>query len=392
MAKDKTPLSPFDESLKSSIQLPKTEFPMRGNLPTVEPERISKWQDNKLYQKIIDKNKGQKRFTMTDGPPYANGNLHLGHVLNKVLKDIIVKYKNMKGFHAPFVPGWDCHGLPIELKVTKALGSKKKDLSNKEIRKLCKQDALKWVEIQKEQFIRLGIQADWENPYLTLKPEYTAEEVRVLAQILENGNLFRGEKPVNWCPALQTALAAAEVEYQDHKSPSVYVKFELESGQDKIPFESSKDKKISFVIWTTTPWTIPANHGICLNAKFEYGVYDSGNDYLILAKGLRDKVAEACDLNLKEVALFPGDLFEYMQAKHPFMDRTSLIILGDHVTLEAGTGCVHTAPGHGLDDYNIGMKYDLPVHSPVKPSRSLYCGCPSIRGAIHLGGQQNNRR
>ncbi|MCB0415669.1 MAG: isoleucine--tRNA ligase [Bdellovibrionales bacterium] len=385
MAKDKNKpeLTPFDEKIKNSIQLPFTEFPMRGNLPVVEPERLKSWDSIELYQKMSAKNRGKKTFIMTDGPPYANGNLHLGHVLNKVLKDVIIKYKSMKGFDSPFIPGWDCHGLPIELKVTKALGKKRKDMTDSEVRELCRKEALTWVNTQKEQFIRLGILADWEKPYLTLQPEFEAEEVRVLAQILENGTLYRGEKPVNWCPTLQTALAAAEVEYADHKSPSIYVKFELskEEIQSHKDLNLPQDKPVYFVIWTTTPWTLPANNGISLNAKFDYGVYKtSQDDYIILAKELSEKVAQDCDLQLNLVSTHKGEVFERMQAEHPFMDRKSLVILGDHVTLEAGTGCVHTAPGHGLDDYNVGLKYDLPVLSPVDPAGRFTSEVPKYEG------------
>lgn len=350
---------------KDTLNLPKTSFPMKASLPQREPEFIKKWNNEDIYEQMISTNNDKGRFVMPDGPPYANGNIHVGHVLNKVLKDIVIKYKNMSGYSAAFIPGWDCHGLPIELKVTKKLGSKRKEMTDKQVRDLCRKEAHTWVNKQKEQFVRLGIVADWENPYLTLHPEYEAAEVRVLAKILDNGILYRGEKPVNWCPALQTALAAAEVEYHDHKSPSVYVKFEAKDHLDKV---SPNGKKTSYVIWTTTPWTLPANYGICLNANLEYGVYETGDENIILAKELKDSVAEACELELKELTTFKGSELDRATASHPFMDRESLVMLGDHVTLEAGTGCVHTAPGHGLDDYHVGLKYDLPVVSPVDPA------------------------
>ncbi|MCB0385259.1 MAG: isoleucine--tRNA ligase, partial [Bdellovibrionales bacterium] len=270
-----------------------------------------------------------------------------------------------------------CHGLPIELNVTKKLGKKREETSDSEVRKLCRQEALGWVEKQKEQFVRLGILADWENPYLTLQPEYEAEEVRVLAQVLDNGVLYRGEKPVYWCPALQTALAAAEVEYHDHKSPSVYVKFPVTKGLEKL---GSPKKPVSFVIWTTTPWTLPANYGICVHENFAYNLYDTGTEYLIVAEDLKEAVEQDTGLSLNPTQSFKGGEFENMKADHPFMGRDSLIMIGDHVTLEAGTGCVHTAPGHGLEDYQVGLKYGLPVHSPVDVAGRFTDDVPMYKG------------
>ncbi len=373
--------SSYDDKVKESILLPKTDFPMRGKLPTTEPKRIESWTKNNLYKKMVSHG-GSKKFVMPDGPPYANGKLHVGHILNKVLKDIVIKYKNMTGHFAAFIPGWDCHGLPIELSVTKKLGSKRKDMSDKELRDLCRKEALKWVDVQRDQFIRMGVLAEWENPYLTLNPNYEADEVRVLAKILDNGLLYRGEKPVNWCPALQTALAAAEVEYADHTSPSIYLKFNVNDDLEKLGFKGGKaDKTVSFLIWTTTPWTIPANYGICLNENFEYTVFDTGSDYIVMAKDLKESVEKDVDgLSLKEVHTVKGGELEKMAALHPFLDRSSLIILGNHVTLEAGTGCVHTAPGHGLDDYHVGLKYDLPVKSPVGPGGKFTSDIPDYEG------------
>ena len=355
----------MEVNYKDTIHLPKTSFSMKANLSTAEPKQIETWDKNKSYEKMI--NKETELFVMPDGPPYANGSIHVGHALNKLLKDFIIKYKNLSGKKAAFIPGWDCHGLPIELNVTKKLGSKRKDMTDAQVRELCRKEAHKWVEHQKEQFVRLGILADWENPYLTLNPNYEADEVRVLAKILENGILQRGEKPVYWCPALQTALAAAEVEYKDITSPSIYTKFYIEESSDKLP---KTDKPMAFVIWTTTPWTLPANYAISLNPRFEYDFCDTGSEVLIVAKGLKEAISSACkDINLDNVIkTVKGSELEKLNARHPFLDRNSLIILGDHVTLEAGTGCVHTAPGHGLDDYNVGRKYDLPVESPVDPA------------------------
>lgn len=357
----------FADHYKNSIHLPKTSFPMKGNLPQTEPQKIEDWAQIDIYEKLIKRNEGRPLFVMPDGPPYANGYLHLGHVLNKVLKDIVIKFKNMSGYQAAFIPGWDCHGLPIELNVTKKLGDKRSQMSDAEVRQLCRQEALSWVDKQKMQFVRLGILGDWDHPYLTLQPKYEAEEVRVLAQILENGVLYRGEKPVYWCPALQTALAAAEVEYLDHKSPSIYVKFPLENDRELKKIGGPK-KPVSFVIWTTTPWTLPANYGICVNADFDYGLFDSGSELLIIAEQLQGDFEKNTGLSLTKTASFKGIDFELMKARHPFMGRDSLLMIGDHVTLDAGTGCVHTAPGHGLEDYQVGLKYGLPIHSPVDKS------------------------
>ena len=361
---------------KNTIQLPKTDFPMKGNLPVREPEFIKSWHEKGIYQKMIE-GRPLEKFSMPDGPPYANGNIHIGHTLNKVLKDIVIKYKNMSGHSAAYIPGWDCHGLPIEHKVTKELGPKRKEKTEAEIRDLCRQEAKKWVEHQKEQFIRLGILGDWDNPYRTLDPEYEAEEVRELGRVLERGLLYRGEKPVYWCWALQTALAEAEVEYAEHKSPSIYVKFEATGDLSKLGTEG----KTFFVIWTTTPWTLPANLAIALNADLEYGLYSVDGENLILATGLKEKVEEATEVKLgKALKTFQGQDLEGMKYKHAFIDRESPVILGDHVTLEAGTGCVHTAPGHGQEDYQVGLKYGLEVYSPVDEAGLYTSDVPDYEG------------
>jgi isoleucyl-tRNA synthetase len=366
-----------ENKYKDTIQLPKTDFPMRGNLAENEPKLIDYWEKNQIYQKLLKKNSKNKSFVLPDGPPYANGNIHLGHVLNKVLKDIVIKYKNLSGHPSAFIPGWDCHGLPIELNVTKSLGPKRHELNDKQIRDLCRKEATKWVGIQREQFKRLGILADWENPYLTLSPDYEAEEVRVLAEILDNGILVRGEKPVYWCTALQTALAAAEVEYHDHKSPSIYVKFYIQTKPDLL--ESFK-KSIAFVIWTTTPWTLPANYAISLHPDFNYGVFECENEFLIFAEDLEPAVSKATQKEYKLIKTFKGSELEFIKTQHPFLPRESLVILGTHVTLEAGTGCVHTAPAHGMDDFNVGLKYKLPADSPVKPDGKYNKDFPEMEG------------
>ncbi|RME18143.1 MAG: isoleucine--tRNA ligase, partial [Bdellovibrio sp.] len=350
---------------KETINLPKTDFPMKGNLPQTEPHMIKAWEANKIYEKMVSQNDPANKFVMPDGPPYANGNIHVGHVLNKVLKDIIIKYKNMCGQRAAFIPGWDCHGLPIELKVTKRLGSKGKEMSPQQIRQECRKEALKWVDTQREQFIRLGILAQWDKPYLTLSPDYEAAEIRVLAKIQKNGILYRGEKPVYWCTKLQTALAAAEVEYHDHTSPSIFVKFFLKpEDQQKIKNLPDPQKPLAFVIWTTTPWTLPANLAIALHPQFSYGLYEANSEYWIIAKDLKESFEKETGVSLKgPFKEFKGKELEGLKTQHPFMQRDSIIVLGEHVTLDAGTGCVHTAPGHGLEDYQVGLKYNLPTLS-----------------------------
>ncbi|MGE4132755.1 MAG: isoleucine--tRNA ligase [Bdellovibrionales bacterium] len=358
------------------VLLPKTDFPMKANLAQNEPARIAWWQERHIYQKVMDKPAPKGRFVMPDGPPYANGFIHVGTALNKILKDIVIKYRNLAGYKASFIPGWDCHGLPIELNVTKKLGAKRAEMSDAEIRKLCRTEALTWVEKQKTQFQRLGVMADWENPYLTLHPAYEADEIRVLAKIFENGIFYRGEKPVYWCPALQTALAAAEVEYRNHKSLSIFVKFPAKA----IPGVKLPQVPISYLIWTTTPWTLPANYGLAFNADFEYGFYNTGKEILILAKDLADSVAQQVGLNWTLEASKKGSDFENLLADHPFLERESRIVLGDHVTLEAGSGIVHTAPGHGLEDYVVGMKYGLPVASPVDEAGRFTGEVPEFAG------------
>lgn len=356
---------------KQSVHLPVTDFPMKGNLPTKEPELIQAWNKNQLYQKLMAKNKGKTKFTLPDGPPYANGSIHIGHALNKILKDIVIKYKNMQGYWAPFIPGWDCHGLPIEHAVLKNLGPKAKEKTDAEIRALCRAEAMKWIEHQKPQFIRLGILADWENPYYTLQPQYEAEQIREFGKMYEKGLIYIGTKPVYWNWTLQTALADAEVEYHMHRSPAIYVKFEVQDPATLKKLGVGKEgPSTSFVIWTTTPWTLPANLGICLNEEFEYGVFeidrDGKRENIVIAKNLREFFEKDTGLSLHGPQnSFKGGELDRGVAKHPFINRNSLVMLGSHVTADAGTGCVHTAPGHGMDDYKVGIKYGLEVLSPV---------------------------
>ncbi|GAB4560378.1 MAG: isoleucine--tRNA ligase [Geothermobacteraceae bacterium] len=351
---------------KQTLNLPETEFPMRGNLPKREPEILELWQRIGLEEKIEAAGKDRPNFTLHDGPPYANGHIHIGHALNKILKDIIVKSKRMQGYYAPYIPGWDCHGLPIELKVDQQLGKKKREMTKAQIRKECRKYAEEWIDIQRREFIRLGVFGDWDHPYLTMTDDYEAATARELARFAERGGLFKGKKPVHWCSSCVTALAEAEVEYDDHVSPSIYVRFRY---TDELP-ESLRsivgDRPLDFVIWTTTPWTIPANLGICLNPDLDYVVVESGDDLLVLAEGLWQQVMQALGReDGRVVASFKAQEFENRNCRHPFYERNSLIILGDHVTLEAGTGCVHTAPGHGMDDYLVGLRYGLEVYNPV---------------------------
>ncbi len=364
--------------LKNTVLLPKTEFPMKGNLPEREPKMIEAWEKSSLYEKILKKNAGRPKFTLPDGPPYANGSIHIGHVLNKCLKDFTIKYRNMAGWSAAFIPGWDCHGLPIEHNVTKALGPKRKEKTDTDMRKLCREEAQKWVNHQREQFRRLGILAEWENPYLTMDPAYEAEEVRELARALKKGTLYRGEKPVYWCPALQTALAEAEVEYHEHKSPSIYFVMPFDEGAKSF---GTFKKPVGFAVWTTTPWTLPANLGLALNADFDYGFYDAGDRILIMAAPLKESVEKETGLTLADTGtIVKGAKFERMNARHPFYERNSLIVLGDHVTLDAGTGCVHTAPGHGQDDYRVGLQYGLKVLSPIDGEGRYTDEVPEYKG------------
>jgi len=350
---------------KETLNLPETDFPMRANLPKREPEILEHWQQIDLNDQADNANKGGQSFILHDGPPYANGHLHMGHALNKILKDIIVKSKRMQGFYTPYVPGWDCHGLPIELKVDKKLGKKKREMSKADVRRECRAYAMEWVNIQSEEFQRLGIFGNWKDPYLTMTPHYEAQTARELAKLAERGSLFKGKKPIHWCSSCVTALAEAEVEYDDHSSPSIYVKFLY---TDELPQSLSAlaDKPLSFVIWTTTPWTIPANLGICLNPELKYVAVDTGEERLVLAEGLYEQVMKVIGIEDFSVsAPFDATLFDRKNCKHPFYERNSLLMLGDHVTLEAGTGCVHTAPGHGQDDYLAGLKYGLEIYNPV---------------------------
>jgi len=351
--------------LKKTLNLPQTSFAMKAQLAQKEPEIIKKWEKISLYHRIIQSRQGCPTFVLHDGPPYANGHIHLGTALNKILKDFIVKSKTMRGYLAPYIPGWDCHGLPIEIRVDQLLGERKKQLSVIEIREECRKYALKFIDIQREEFIRLGVFGEWHQPYLTMDPEYEADILRFLAEFFASGNVYKGKRPVHWCLHCQTALAEAEIEYREKKSPSIYVKFPMISDlAEKFP--KLKDKKVSVVIWTTTPWTLPANLAIAFHPDYEYVAAEVGEEVFILARRLLPVVAEELGWNDYQVLVtFAGRELQGLKAQHPFINRESLLVLADYVTLDDGTGCVHTAPGHGYDDYLTGISYGLDIYTPV---------------------------
>lgn len=364
---------------KSTLNLPKTAFPMKGNLPNREPEFVARWMKQGLYQRIQASRAGKPLYVLHDGPPYANGHIHIGHALNKILKDIIVKSRTMEGMQAPYVPGWDCHGLPIEHQVTKQLGEKKKacpesvegDISATDLRRQCREYADKFWNIQRDEFQRLGVLGDWEHPYLTMDKAYEATIIREFGKFVERGGVYKGLKPVLWCTQDQTALAEAEVEYMDHTSPSVYVKFPFDdSSAERLRFDGlseidPENEKVSTVIWTTTPWTLPANQAIAMHPQIDYAFVRVGNEVLVMAEQLVEEVSKACELkDLTILARKKGrDGFEGLRCQRPLDNGLSPILLGDFVTLEQGTGCVHIAPGHGMDDYLLAMEYNSPRHA-----------------------------
>ena len=345
----------------ATLNLPQTDFEMRGNLPKKEPDILAKWNEMDIYHKVLEKNAGRPKFILHDGPPYANGDIHLGHALNKVLKDMIVKYKSMSGFDAPYVPGWDTHGLPIETKAVNALGLDRRNSDKLAFRDRCREFALGYVETQKEQFRRLGVNGDWDNPYITLYPDYEAIQIGAFAEMAKKGYVYKGLKPVYWCPHCETALAEAEIEYADMKSASIHVKFKVRDGKGILPEDAY------VVIWTTTPWTIPSNLAICVHPDFDYSLIAIRGEKWLVATEMIDfffKEAEISD-EYQTIGHWKGSELEFITCTHPLFDRESVIILGEHVTLDAGTGCVHTAPGHGADDFIVGQKYGLEVLCPV---------------------------
>ncbi|MBR4224683.1 MAG: isoleucine--tRNA ligase [Oscillospiraceae bacterium] len=362
----------FDKTLC----LPETEFSMRGDLVKKEPVMLESWESSRMYHKMVARNEGKPSYVLHDGPPYANGDIHMGTALNKVLKDIIVKQKNMSGYRSPYIPGWDTHGLPIELKVLKQLHAENGAIPPVELRSKCKEYAHTQVAGQMAQFKRLGVWGDFEDPYLTLKPEFEARQVEIFGDMYSKGYIYKGLKPVYWCPDCQTALAEAEIEYANDPCVSIYVKFRVTDDKGLFASKGIDKDKTYFVIWTTTTWTLPGNLAICLGPEYDYAVIKAGEDHYVMAQALAPIAMEAAGIeDYETVAVFKGSELEYMKARHPFLDRDSLVIVGDHVTLESGTGCVHTAPGFGVDDFEVCKKYPeidmiVPVDSKGKQTEA----------------------
>jgi len=343
---------------KDTLLMPKTDFQMRGNLGVRELEFQARWKSINLYETVLEKNKNNTPFILHDGPPYANGDIHIGHALNKILKDFVLRYQTMKGHYVPYIPGWDTHGLPIETAVTKK-GINRKEMSLVDYRKLCLEYAVEQVEKQKVQFQRLGILGEWDNPYITYTHEFEANQIRVFSKMVERGLVYKGLKPVYWSPSSETALAEAEIEYQDKKSIQVYVAFPVSEGKDAL-------KDAQFLIWTTTPWTLPANLAISVHPRFNYSVVLVGKNKYVVGQTLVESLAKLLNWETYEViATYKGQDLEFVKYKHPLYDRLSPIIVGEHVTDSDGTGLVHTAPGHGDDDYRIGRQYQLDILCPV---------------------------
>jgi isoleucyl-tRNA synthetase len=350
---------------KKTLNLPQTTFAMKANLPQNEPKRLEKWRGMNLYQLIREKSAGRPKFVLHDGPPYANGRIHIGHALNKTLKDIVVKSRTMLGFDSPYVPGWDCHGLPIEHAVGKELGSKRAEMSSAEIRRACRQFAAKYVDVQREDFVRLGVFGDWDHPYTTMSFDYEADIADALGRFFQTGAVYKGLKPVHWCTYDQSALAEAEVEYREHTSPSVYVRFRM--SEDAVTaLDLPIEKPLYAIIWTTTPWTLPANLAIAVKPDFEYAVVEHDGVNYLLASELVATVAPKFGWSDYKVGkVFKGSTLEHLEYSHPFIVRGGKFVLGDYVTLDAGTGLVHTAPGHGADDFATGRRYGLEIYTPV---------------------------
>lgn len=358
----------MSQDYNATLNLPKTDFPMRAGLPKSEPVTLKNWEDEKVYENLMKVNEGKPLFVLHDGPPYANGNIHLGTALNKILKDFIVRYKNMAGFKAPFVLGWDTHGLPTELKARKKAGvGSSADISELELRKMCQEFVEKYIDDQRNQFKRLGVIGEWDNPYITLTPDFEAEQIRIFAEMACKGYIYKGLKPVYWCPECKTALAEAEIEYAEDPCHSIYVKFNVTDDLGKFSALGIDPKKVYFVIWTTTTWTLPGNVAICVGPEFDYAVIKCGEEYYVMAEELYKSAMEAAEkTDYEVVATIKGSELEYMKTAHPFIDRDSVVIVGDHVTLESGTGCVHTAPGHGVEDYDVCRNYpEIPIIVPV---------------------------
>ncbi len=369
---------------KETLNLPKTKFAMKANLAQREPGMLKQWEDSGIYQKLREQAAGRPKFILHDGPPYANGNIHIGHAVNKILKDIIIKSQTLGGYDAPYIPGWDCHGLPIELNVEKKLGKPGVKVDAKTFRNGCRDYAKKQVAGQKEDFKRLGVMGDWDNPYLTMNFDFEANIIRTLGKIIDNGHLHKGSKPVHWCTDCGSALAEAEVEYEDKKSPAIDVRFKAIDPQailDKFAADDSSGYDISAVIWTTTPWTLPANQAVALHAEFDYVLVKTPTEILILAEDLYERAMARYGIEDYEViGRCKGAALEHQLLQHPFYERQVPIILGEHVTADSGTGAVHTAPGHGQEDYIVGLKYNLEVDNPVGPNGCFVSGTPLFEG------------
>ncbi len=373
-------MSSSSKKLKETLNLPNTAFPMKANLPMREPALIARWEEQDLYRAIREARRGEPTFVLHDGPPYANGNIHTGTALNKVLKDIVVKYKTMSGFDAAYRPGWDCHGLPIELQVDKLVKDREEPLPLYKFRRKCRDYAEKHVKIQRKSFRRLGILGEWDDPYLTMSYGYQAEIVRRLGKFFEKGAVYRGLKPVYWCADCRTALAEAEVEYHDHTSHSIYVKFPLDGDPADLD-PALAGRSVSVVIWTTTPWTLPANLAIAVHPDFEYVAVETGGHVLIVARERLSATLEACGLPAAaELVSFKGSQLENFRCRHPFIDRESVILTARYVTLDQGTGCVHTAPGHGQDDYVLGSQHGLEILAPVDDAGRFTSRVPQFEG------------
>ena len=364
-------MSPSSVDLKKTVNLPKTDFSMKANLPTTEPKMLAHWEATDLYGRIRDSRAGRPQYVLHDGPPYANGNIHLGTAFNKILKDFVVKSKTMAGFDAPYVPGWDCHGLPIEIKVDSELGKRKASMSATAIRAACRAYAARFVDIHRKEFKRLGVLGRWDDPYLTMSAEYESVIAQAFVDFLHGGYVYKGLKPVHWCIHDRTALAEAEVEYQNHTSPTIYVRFKMVSDPGTLD-SALAGREVYALIWTTTPWTIPANLAISFNPKFEYVAVDTPHGVTIVAEGLLPQVAETLGWGGTILARFPGSRLERAVFRHPFIERDSIGLLADHVTLEQGTGAVHTAPGHGQEDFVICQRYGIPVYCPVDAAGRMF--------------------
>ncbi len=363
---------------KETLNILKTEFPMRGNLPNKEPVRREAWDEDNVYEQVQARTEGRPRFILHDGPPYANGDLHIGHALNKVLKDFIIRYKSMSGYHAPYIPGWDTHGLPIETALTKQKKIDRKSVSIAEFRQMCADYAMEQIDNQRSQFKQLGVRGDWDNPYITLTKDYEAAQIKVFGEMAKKGYIYKGLKPVYWSPSSESALAEAEIEYQDKRSPSIYVSYEVKDGKGIV------DNGAKFIIWTTTPWTLPASLGVSLHPDLEYIVVEVEGEQYIVAHDLLDALEEELKWeDVKEVKTFMGRQADRIVAQHPFYDRDILVMLGTHVTIDAGTGCVHTAPGHGEDDFYVAQEYGVEAFCPVDDKGYLTAEAPGFEGLFY---------